>query len=250
MADSFIRLINLFDDNIDGIPSVLCSRLFSAHDNDDNVSPDSTDPRVITSADSEIEWPKKEQFNAENIFNKVFCNDIKILQGMLQIWESHKIPKPVKFEIESSMASIEPAVNSRRNHVWDLKVCQEVFTESFLVLLQRSKEKNLICDIEDESTMNFVAASTNIRATIFNLERMSYSEIKCKYLKRTIPRGHSLIKVDFHNCRPGWQATTHYRNCKRHHCNKSGETSHEGSGGTGWISFQTIWCSSGGTSDG
>lgn len=106
MADSFIRLINLFDDNIDGIPSVLCSRLFSAHDNDDNVSPDSTDPRVITSADSEIEWPKKEQFNAENIFNKVFCNDIKILQGMLQIWESHKIPKPVKFEIESSMASI------------------------------------------------------------------------------------------------------------------------------------------------
>ncbi len=44
------------------------------------------------------QWAKETNYNAEKIFNKLFCDDIKYLLSMTQLWEKRKPPTPIVWE--------------------------------------------------------------------------------------------------------------------------------------------------------
>jgi len=44
------------------------------------------------------QWAKETNYNAEKIFNKLFCDDIKYLLSMTQLWEKRRPPTPIAWD--------------------------------------------------------------------------------------------------------------------------------------------------------
>lgn len=131
---------------------------------------------------------------AATIFNKVFYADITRLQSMEDMWKSRKPPKALDHAIVAKEAEAVCAfVVKSDQKLWGLAENYVVFADSLRRLATRMLELKagttngevppiLMFDKDDEDTLDFVAASANLRSLVFGIDVKSKFDIKRRYL--------------------------------------------------------------------
>lgn len=127
------------------------------------------------------------------LFNKVFDTDIERLRSVEGMWSSRRAPEALQYQTILSRAgealAIKDTLLNDDQRIWSLEESLVVFNDSLDRLSQRMLElkKNaspdgpepvITFDKDDVDTLDFVAASANIRSTIFGIERKSRFDIK------------------------------------------------------------------------
>lgn len=132
---------------------------------------------------------------AATIFNKVFCADITRLRSMEDMWKSRKPPKALDHATVAKEAEVVDAcVVKSDQKVWGLAENYLVFADSLRRLAIRMLELKagvmngeappiLMFDKDDEDTLDFVAASANLRSLVFGIDIKSKFDIKRRYLQ-------------------------------------------------------------------
>lgn len=130
---------------------------------------------------------------AQMLFDKVFNSDIVRLRSMEDMWKTRKPPEPLNYKhlMEKAAAALanKDAVIKDGQKVWSLEENLVVFNDSLDRLSQRILEMKALSngsaqdamitfDKDDEDTLDFVAASANIRSTLFGIDRKSKFDIK------------------------------------------------------------------------
>ncbi|KFA47747.1 hypothetical protein S40293_07149 [Stachybotrys chartarum IBT 40293] len=127
------------------------------------------------------------------LFDKVFRSDIERLRSVEDMWKSRRPPEPLQYE--NLLARSVDALSSKDmlltkdQTIWSLEESLVVFKDSLDRLskrwlqLQKTKdpagpEPIITFDKDDIDTLDFVAASANIRSTVFGIERKSRFDIK------------------------------------------------------------------------
>ncbi|KAK4243917.1 hypothetical protein C7999DRAFT_44359 [Corynascus novoguineensis] len=129
----------------------------------------------------------------EMLFNKVFNTDIVRLRSMEDMWKARRPPEPLDYKellkkASEAMAAKEAVLKSDQK-VWSLEENLVVFNDSLDRLSKRvldiknapngaTQDAIITFDKDDEDTLDFVAASANIRSTLFDIERKSKFDIK------------------------------------------------------------------------
>lgn len=130
----------------------------------------------------------------EMLFNKVFKTDIVRLRSMEDMWKTRKPPEPLDYQelldkASEAIAAKETVLKDDQK-VWSLEENLVVFNDSLDRLSKRmldmktnaandpSQEAIITFDKDDEDTLDFVAASANIRSTLFGIDRKSKFDIK------------------------------------------------------------------------
>ncbi|KAH7155100.1 hypothetical protein B0J13DRAFT_521264 [Dactylonectria estremocensis] len=127
------------------------------------------------------------------LFDKVFDADIERLRSVEDMWKSRKAPEPLKYvkvlsDASEALAS-KDAVLGDDQRTWSLEESLVVFNDSLnrlskrIIELKKNKrpedpEPIITFDKDDIDTLDFVAASANIRSTIFGIESKSRFDIK------------------------------------------------------------------------
>jgi ubiquitin-like 1-activating enzyme E1 B len=123
------------------------------------------------------------------LFDKVFNTDIVRLRSMEDMWKTRKPPEPLDYKAlldkaADAMAAKE-AVLKDDQKVWSLEENLVVLNDSLdrlskRVLDMKNAGQNTIItfDKDDDDTLDFVAASANIRSTLFGIDRKSKFDIK------------------------------------------------------------------------
>ncbi|PHH88898.1 hypothetical protein CDD83_6910 [Cordyceps sp. RAO-2017] len=127
------------------------------------------------------------------LFDKVFSKDIERLRSVEEMWKSRRPPEPLKHETVMSqageaLASKNEILNDDQR-VWSLEESLVVFNDSLdrlskrMLELKKNKEPSVAepiisFDKDDLDTLDFVAASANIRSTVFGIDRKSRFDIK------------------------------------------------------------------------
>ncbi|CAG7951839.1 unnamed protein product [Penicillium olsonii] len=126
----------------------------------------------------------------QKVFDKVFKADIERLRSMEDMWKTRKAPELLdSVQLQEQSASIDSTISKKDQSVWSLAENFAVFKDSFNRLSQRLKALQanttsdqpspiLTFDKDDEDTLDFVAATANLRAAIFHIELNSKFEIK------------------------------------------------------------------------
>jgi len=129
----------------------------------------------------------------EMLFDKVFNTDIVRLRSMEDMWKTRKPPEPLNYkkllERASEMMAAKEAVVKNDQKVWSLEENLVVFNDSLDRLGKRvldaknapdttGQDAIITFDKDDEDTLDFVAASANIRSTLFGIECKSKFDIK------------------------------------------------------------------------
>lgn len=127
------------------------------------------------------------------IFDKVFKADIERLRSMEDMWKARSPPQPLDYETVMSQATealaSKEAIIEDGQKVWSLEESLVVFNDSLARLSKRMLELReahdgsgpepvIEFDKDDDDTLDFVAASANIRSTIFGIDRKSRFDIK------------------------------------------------------------------------
>lgn len=127
------------------------------------------------------------------LFDKVFKTDIERLRSMEDMWKSRHPPEPLDYktvmEKAGEVAAAKDAILQDGQKVWTLEESLFVFNDSLSRLSKRMLELKkahsgsgpapvIEFDKDDDDTLDFVAASANIRSTIFGIERKSRFDIK------------------------------------------------------------------------
>ncbi|KAH7039978.1 ubiquitin-activating enzyme-like protein [Microdochium trichocladiopsis] len=129
------------------------------------------------------------------LFDKVFNSDIERLRSMDDMWKSRSPPTALKYEdllVKSSDAiANKTAVLEDGQKIWSLEENLAVFNDSLDRLSKRmlelkkahetaskSPEPTISFDKDDQDTLEFVAASANIRSHIFGIDKKSCFDIK------------------------------------------------------------------------
>ncbi|KAJ4306794.1 E1 ubiquitin-activating protein uba2 [Collariella sp. IMI 366227] len=127
------------------------------------------------------------------LFDKVFNTDIVRLRSMDDMWKTRKPPEPLDYQVLLDQASkalaAQEAVLKDDQKVWSLEENLVVFNDSLNRLSRRvldmksaqngsGQDAIITFDKDDEDTLDFVAASANIRSTLFGIERKSKFDIK------------------------------------------------------------------------
>ena len=130
---------------------------------------------------------------ARLLFDKVFNKDIIRLRSMEDMWKSRRPPEPLSYETIMSQAAEALASRSEiladGQRVWTLEESFVVLNDSIDRLAKRMMEMKKVqdgsgieptieFDKDDPDTLDFVAASANIRSTMFGIERKSRFDIK------------------------------------------------------------------------
>ncbi|KAI1659143.1 SUMO-activating enzyme subunit uba-2 [Daldinia decipiens] len=133
-----------------------------------------------------------EQFS-EMLFDKVFNADIVRLRSMKDMWKSREPPKPLEYKTLISQAAEALASKDHiledGQRIWTLEENLAVFNDSLDRLSKRmlkllatrsedSPKPTITFDKDDQDTLDFVAASANIRSHIFGIEAKSRFDIK------------------------------------------------------------------------
>lgn len=133
-----------------------------------------------------------EQF-PQMLFDKVFNADITRLRSMEDMWKSRDPPEPLQYESVMAQAAEARAASESviqdGQKVWTLEENLVVFNDSLNRLSKRildlkkqhgdnSQQAIITFDKDDEDTLDFVAASANIRSIVFGIERRSKFDIK------------------------------------------------------------------------
>lgn len=127
------------------------------------------------------------------LFDKVFKADIERLRSMEDMWKSRQAPQALDYrtlmEQASEAIASKDAILQDGQKVWTLEESLVVFNDSLERLSKRMLELKsahdgsgpapmIEFDKDDEDTLDFVAASANIRSTIFGIERKSRFDTK------------------------------------------------------------------------
>ncbi|OCL14106.1 ubiquitin-activating enzyme E1 3 [Glonium stellatum] len=124
------------------------------------------------------------------VFEKVFKEDIERLRSMEGMWNTRKPPEPLDYdEISQKALGVGSAIAQRDQIVWTLAENFAVFIDSLRRLSSRLEELRangetgnappiLTFDKDDADTLDFVAASANLRSYIFGIETRSKFDIK------------------------------------------------------------------------
>lgn len=127
------------------------------------------------------------------LFDKVFKTDIERLCSMEDMWKSRQAPQPLDYKtlLEQAGEAIaaKDTILQDGQKVWSLEESLVVFNDSLDRLSKRMADLKkshdgsgptpmIEFDKDDEDTLDFVAASANIRSTIFSIERKSRFDIK------------------------------------------------------------------------
>ncbi|KAF6236095.1 hypothetical protein HO173_005723 [Letharia columbiana] len=127
---------------------------------------------------------------ARKVFDKVFKDDINRLRSMEDMWKTRKQPNALDFDGVSKGASgTKPSVAQHDQKAWTVAENFTVFCDSLRRLstrLQTSQARSeadtaapvLMFDKDDEDTLDFVAASANLRSIVFGIESKSKFDIK------------------------------------------------------------------------
>ncbi|WPH04626.1 Hypothetical protein R9X50_00751900 [Acrodontium crateriforme] len=125
----------------------------------------------------------KDEF-AQEVFNKVFHDDIERLRSMSEMWQSRQPPTSLKFEeLKGEQGEIESqgsAISLQDQGIWSIRENLAVFCHSLSVLSKRvqSGENVIEFDKDDKDTLDFVASAANLRSHIFGINLHSEWEIK------------------------------------------------------------------------
>ncbi|KAJ2892271.1 hypothetical protein MKZ38_010062 [Zalerion maritima] len=123
------------------------------------------------------------------LFDKVFNSDVARLRSMEDMWKSRRPPEPLSFKLmrekaAGSMAEKEKILQAGQK-VWSLEENFVVFMNSLerlskrvIELKEAGGDQTITFDKDDEDTLDFVAASANIRCNVFGIERKSRFDIK------------------------------------------------------------------------
>ncbi|KAI2632520.1 SUMO-activating enzyme subunit uba-2 [Hypomontagnella submonticulosa] len=133
-----------------------------------------------------------EQF-PQMLFDKVFNTDINRLRSMKDMWKSREPPKPLDYKeltvkAAQALASKDEILKDGQR-IWSLEENLAVFIDSLERLSKRmlkliaecaegARKPTITFDKDDEDTLDFVAASANIRSHIFGIEAKSRFDIK------------------------------------------------------------------------
>jgi ubiquitin-like 1-activating enzyme E1 B len=124
------------------------------------------------------------------VFNKVFKEDIERLRSMEDMWKARRAPEALDYEQLSQEAlGVGSAIASKDQIVWTLAENFAVFIDSLKRLSNRLEETRanselgnspaiLTFDKDDVDTLDFVAASANLRSHVFAIETRSKFDIK------------------------------------------------------------------------
>ncbi len=130
---------------------------------------------------------------AHMLFDKVFNTDIIRLRSMEDMWKYRKPPEPLDYATVLGQAS--DALAFRQDilrdgqKIWSLEENMVVFIDSLERLSKRILEMKTVqagtgpepiieFDKDDDDTLDFVAASANIRSKLFGIEQKSRFDIK------------------------------------------------------------------------
>ena len=126
-----------------------------------------------------------------SLFMKVFKDDINRLRGMEDMWKARKPPNRLDYDSLLKAASgLSPEIATQDQKIWNETENFVVFCDSLRRLSTRlqqvqaaASEANAIppvlsFDKDDEDTLDFVAASANLRCIIFGIEPKSKFDIK------------------------------------------------------------------------
>lgn len=129
----------------------------------------------------------------EMLFNKVFHTDIVRLRSMEDMWKTRKPPEPLDYKdlLGKATAALaaKDAILKDDQKVWSLEENFVVFKDSLDRLSKRildmkqaqdgsGQEAIITFDKDDDDTLDFVAASANIRSAVFGIDRKSKFDIK------------------------------------------------------------------------
>lgn len=180
----------------------LFNQLFGEDDPDEDVSPDTADPEAAGDAADGVlnseateegnvkrvstrSWAQSCSYDPEKLFTKLFCDDIKYLLSMDNLWKKRKPPTPLDWNnLPDAVpgSSKEPEILLRDQRTWSIAECSRVFAESCTGLKEnftKLKEgDHLVWDKDDRDSMDFVAACANIRAHAFGIPLKSRFDIK------------------------------------------------------------------------
>ncbi|TGJ87317.1 hypothetical protein E0Z10_g1448 [Xylaria hypoxylon] len=127
------------------------------------------------------------------LFDKVFNRDIARLRSMEDMWKSRSPPEPLQYEGVISQVTEDntekESIIQNGQKVWTLEENLIVFNDSLSRLSKRildlkkqhgdnSPPVMISFDKDDQDTLDFVAASANIRSYVFGIERKSRFDIK------------------------------------------------------------------------
>lgn len=124
----------------------------------------------------------KDEF-AQEVFNKVFHDDIERLRSMSEMWQSRKPPESLQFDANAADPNTlkgGQAIAAQDQRAWTLLENISVFCYSLNVLSNRVKagENAIEFDKDDKDTLDFVASAANLRSHIFDIPLQSEWEIK------------------------------------------------------------------------
>ena len=124
------------------------------------------------------------------VFEKVFKEDIERLRSMEGMWNTRKPPEPLDYDkVSQEVLGVGSAIAQQDQIVWTLAENFAVFIDSLRRLSNRLEELRangetgdappiLTFDKDDMDTLDFVAASANLRSHIFSIETRSKFDIK------------------------------------------------------------------------
>jgi ubiquitin-like 1-activating enzyme E1 B len=109
---------------------------------------------------------------------------------MEEMWKNRKKPTPLNYselETADSSAASEEKKGLADQKVWGLKENFDIFKDSAERLSKRLLEARetqsdaiLSFDKDDDDAMDFVTAASNLRAYVFDIEKKSLFDVKCK----------------------------------------------------------------------
>ena len=128
---------------------------------------------------------------AKQVFDKVFKDDVERLRKMEDMWKDRQPPEPLSYDtLEQEVPKIDLSNITNGQRVWSTAENFVVFKDSLDRLAKRSAQDQaeasksgesqgqIAFDKDDDDTMDFVAATGNLRAIIFGIEPKSKFDIK------------------------------------------------------------------------
>ncbi|EMC91757.1 hypothetical protein BAUCODRAFT_38897 [Baudoinia panamericana UAMH 10762] len=122
---------------------------------------------------------------AQEVFNKVFHEDIERLRSMSEMWQSRQAPESLRFDdlvagIDAEIVQRGQALAVRDQAVWSLHDNLSVFCYALDTLSSRVQagESVIEFDKDDKDTLDFVASAANLRSHVFGIPLHSEWEIK------------------------------------------------------------------------
>ncbi|XP_057369356.1 SUMO-activating enzyme subunit 2-like [Daphnia carinata] len=178
----------------------LFNQLFGEADPDEDVSPDTADPEAAGEAGSVAlrnqaseagnvtrvstrAWALQSEYDPSKLFGKFFCDDIKYLLSMDKLWTKRTPPIPLSWDNLPDETSHQQGGLIKDQKVWSLAECVQALVSSIKTLYQRFKELKgeesfLVWDKDDEASMDFVTACSNLRSHVFSIPKKSRFDVK------------------------------------------------------------------------